>query len=75
MEELLNEYIGKQLDIVCVGGSSIRGEVVKVGAGVVHIVDGEETCFVAIDKITMVWKTGSEGHRAGFVSAKPGQSA
>jgi hypothetical protein len=72
MEELLNEYIGKQLDIVCVGGSSIRGEVVKVGAGVVHLVDDdEETCFVAIDKITMVWETGSEAHRAGFVSAKP----
>jgi NADPH:quinone reductase-like Zn-dependent oxidoreductase len=71
MEELLNEHIGKQLDIVCVGGSSIRGEVVKVGSGVVQLKDGDETCFVAIDKITIVWEMGSEAHRAGFVSAKP----
>ena len=68
MREFLSKMIGKKVDIYCGGSSSIRGEVMKVEAGVLHLKDNEhKTCFVAIDKIVVVWDARDEEHRAGFV--------
>ena len=47
----------------------MRGEVTKVEHGVLHLKDTEsKMCFVAIDKIVVVWDAPDEEHRAGFVS-------
>jgi hypothetical protein len=65
--------IGNKIDVYCGGASSMRGEVVKVEGGVLHLRDNDKKmCFVAIDKITVVWDARDEEHRAGFVPS-PGE--
>jgi hypothetical protein len=70
MRDFLAKMIGKKIDIFCGGASSLRGVVVKVDDNVLHLKDDEEKlCFVAIDKIVVVWEARDDGHRAGFVPA------
>ena len=69
MQELLSKLIGKKIDLHCGSASSLRGEVIKVEGGVLHLKDTEQRmCFVAIDKVVAVWEAPDEEHRAGFVS-------
>lgn len=68
MEQFLSKLIGKKIDVYCGGASSLRGEVVKVEGGVLHLKDSDKRmCFVAIDKIMVIWDARDEDHRAGFV--------
>ena len=68
MEQFLSKMIGKKIDVYCGGASSLRGEVIKVEAGVLHLKDNDKRmCFVAIDKIMVVWDARDDDHRAGFV--------
>jgi hypothetical protein len=68
MEQLLTSMIGKRVDIYCGGASSLRGEVLKVAGGVVQVRDSDhKICYVALDKIMVVWEARDEEHRAGFV--------
>ncbi len=69
MTDLLSRLVGKKVDLRCGVATSIRGEIIKVEGGVVQLRDSEDKiCFVAIDKIVVVWEAPDEGHRAGFVS-------
>lgn len=68
MEHFLTGCIGKKLDVYCGGASSLRGEVLKVEDGVLHLKDNDgKICFVAIAKIVVVWEAREDEHRAGFV--------
>jgi hypothetical protein len=68
MEQFLSKLIGKKIDVYCGGASSLRGEVIKVEGGVLHLKDNDKRlCFVAIDKIVVIWDARDEEHRAGFV--------
>ena len=68
MERFLTGFVGKKLDIYCGGATSLRGEVMKVEDGVLHLKDNDEkVCFVAVDKIIVVWEAREDEHRAGFV--------
>jgi hypothetical protein len=70
MQTLLSKMIGKKVDVYCGGASSLRGEVVSVEEGVLEMKDSDEkTCYVAIDKIIVVWEARDDDHRAGFVSS------
>ena len=70
MEQFLSKMMGRKIDIYCGGSSSLRGEVTKVESGVLHLRDTEnKTCFVAIDKIIVVWDASDQDHRAGFVTS------
>ena len=70
MQEFLSKMIGKSIDVYCGGSSSLRGEVIKVEDGVLHLRDVDhKLCFVAIDKIVVVWDAPDEGHRAGFITS------
>jgi hypothetical protein len=70
VEDFLSRMIGKKLDIYCGGGSSLRGEVLKVEMGVLHLRDDDgKFCYVAVDKIVAVWEARDDEHRAGFVPA------
>jgi len=69
MHNLLSKLVGKKVDLRCEGSSRVRGEVMKVEGGTVQLKDSEDKiCFVAIDKIVVVWDAPDEEHRAGFVS-------
>jgi len=59
--------VGRKIDVYCGGGSSLRGEVVKVEEGVLHLKDNDKMSFVNIDKIHVVWEAREDEHRAGFV--------
>ncbi|PYS37568.1 MAG: hypothetical protein DMF71_18350 [Acidobacteria bacterium] len=68
MEEFLKTLVGKKIDAFCGGTSSVRGEVVKVENGVLHLKDDEdEICYVAVHKIVAVWERGEKDHHAGFL--------
>jgi len=70
VERFLAGFIGKKLDVYCGGASSLRGEVLKVEDGVLHLKDNDgKICFVALDKIVVVWEAREDEHRAGFVSS------
>ena len=72
MERFLAGLTGKNLDVYCGGASSLRGEVMKVEDGVLHLKDDDaKMCYVAIDKILVVWEAREGEHRAGFVSSTP----
>ena len=69
MRDLLAKFTGRKIDVYCGGSSSLRGEVVKIEGGVLHLRDTEnKVCYVAIDKIIVVWDARDDEHRAGFVA-------
>jgi uncharacterized protein DUF6897 len=68
MEDFLSRLIGKKLDIYCGGASSLRGDVLKVESGVLHLRDDDgKHCYIAVDKIVVVWEARDDDHRAGFM--------
>jgi hypothetical protein len=68
MEALLSKLIGREIDVVCAGASSLRGEVVKVDSGVLQLKDEEDqVCYVAIEKIVAVWEKRDRDRHPGFV--------
>jgi hypothetical protein len=71
MQTLLSNLVNKKVDVYCGGASSLRGEVLKVEEGVLHLRDSDDKiCYVAIDKIMVIWEARDEEHRAGFVPAQ-----
>jgi hypothetical protein len=69
MNDVLSKLVGKKVDLRCEGSTTLRGEVIRIEGGAVQLRDSEDKiCFVAIDKIVVVWEAPDEGHRAGFVS-------
>jgi len=70
MEQFLSKLRGRKIDVYCGGSSSLRGEVLKVEGGVLYLKDSEnKTCYVAIDKVIVVWDAADDEHRAGFVTS------
>ena len=68
MESFLSRFIGKRVDVYCGGSASLRGDVVKVETGVLHLRDAEgKSCYIAIDKIVVVWDARDDTHHAGFM--------
>lgn len=74
MRELLSGFMGKKIDVVCTGGVAIRGEVVEMTNEMLQLRDDEEKiCYVAIDKITLVWETKDKQTRTGFIGGFSGK--
>jgi Domain of unknown function (DUF6897) len=70
MEDLLAKFVGKKIDVYCGGASSLRGEVLGLERGVLHLRDDDgKSCYVAVDKVIVVWEARDDEHRAGFVPA------
>jgi len=68
MEELLSKMIGREIDVVCFGAASLRGEVMKVERGILQLKDDEDqVCYIAIEKIVAVWEKREKGRHPGFV--------
>ncbi len=69
MQEFLSKMIGRRVDVVCSGAASVSGEVLKVESGVLHMKDDDHICYIAVDKVVVVWEARDDAPRAGFVSA------
>jgi hypothetical protein len=68
MEQLLLRLIGREIDVVCAGASSLRGECARVEAGILHLKnDDGEVCYIAIEKIVAVWEKKAHDRHPGFV--------
>jgi hypothetical protein len=68
MKDFLAKMIGRKVDLFCGSASSLRGEIMDVDGGVLHLKDSDDKlCYVAIDKIVAVWEARDDEHRAGFV--------
>jgi hypothetical protein len=68
VEDFLSKFIGKRIDVYCGGSASLRGEVLKVETGVLHLRDADgKQCYIAVEKIVVVWEARDDNHRAGFV--------
>lgn len=68
MRELLVEMKNRRVDVWCGGAARLRGKVIKVENDVLYLKDDDgESCYVAVDKIAVVWEARAEEHRAGFV--------
>ena len=68
MEGLLNQYIGKKID-VSVGTSAVyRGEVIDVRNGILYLRDDEhKVAHIAVDKIGVVYECSDSASRPGFI--------
>lgn len=68
MQEILSKLIGREIDVVCAGAFSLRGECINVEAGILHLKDHEgEICYIATDKIVAVWEKREKARHSGFV--------
>ncbi len=68
MEDFLRTLIGKNIDAFCGGASSVRGEIVNVENGILHLKDdNDEICYVAVDKVVAVWEKRDKSRQPGFV--------
>jgi hypothetical protein len=75
MKTFLQGFVGKKIDVVCAGGVAVRGEVEAIETDVLVLKDDEDkVCYVAVDKITVVWETRDKQPRTGFVSGFAGKS-
>jgi hypothetical protein len=68
MQQLLSKLVGREIDVVCFGSSSLRGKVIKVEDGVLELKDdNDETCHIAVDKIVAVWEKRDKSRHPGFI--------
>jgi preprotein translocase subunit YajC len=60
--------VGREVDLICTGTSSLRGKIVEVDDDVLQLKDDEENvCYVAVDKIVAVWEKRDKNRHPGFV--------
>ena len=69
MEEFLKQLLGKEIDVSCGAGATVRGDVVDVKNGVLYVRDDQErVAYIAIEKIAVIWEVKSHINRPGFVA-------
>jgi hypothetical protein len=68
MEELLNQYMNKKID-VSVGTSAVyRGEVIDVRNGILYLRDDDhKVAHIAVDKVTVLFECSDSASRPGFI--------
>jgi hypothetical protein len=68
MEELLNQYMGKKID-VSVGTTAVyRGEVIDVRNGILYLRDDDQkVAHIAVDKIGVIYECSDSASRPGFI--------
>jgi hypothetical protein len=69
MEELLTQLMKKMVAISCGTSNVIRGEVVLVQGGILHLRDKDDKiAYISLEKISVVWEVSENESRAGFIS-------
>ncbi|HEX9001197.1 MAG TPA: MM0924 family protein [Blastocatellia bacterium] len=54
MRNFLENRLGKEIEIQC-EGTTVKGKVTKIEGNVLHLQKDDETCYVNIEKIVIVW--------------------
>ena len=68
MEELLQNLMGKKVDISCGTNAAFRGDVMDVKAVVLYLRDEDEkVAYVSIDKIALITECKDATARPGFI--------
>jgi hypothetical protein len=68
MEELLQQLMGKKIEVSCGGNAAFRGDVMDVKNGVLYLRDEtERVAYVAVDKIALIYEMKETLSRPGFV--------
>ncbi len=68
MEELLKQLMNKKVDITFGASATVRGDIVDISGGVLHLRDEDERiAYVAVERITVVWEVKDTQTRPGFV--------
>jgi hypothetical protein len=68
MEEFLIQLMGKKVDVSCGTSAVVRGEIVNVKGGVLYLREEEDrVCYIAVNKVAVVWEMKEHESRAGFV--------
>jgi hypothetical protein len=68
MEELLNHYMGKKVDVSAGTTAVYRGEVVDVRSGILYLKDDDgKVAHIAIDKIAVLYECSDSSSRPGFI--------
>jgi hypothetical protein len=68
MEELLNQLLGKKIDVTCGTNATFKGDVMDVKSGVLYLRDEDDkVAYVSIDKIAVVYECKDPHTRPGFV--------
>ena len=69
MEEFLKQLVKKQVDISFGATSTVRGDVVDVKDGILHLRDEDERiAYVSVERIAVVWEVKDSQSRPGFVN-------
>jgi hypothetical protein len=69
MEELLQSFEGKKIDVTCGSSAVFRGEVVEVGEGVLKLRDEDgKLLYIAIPRIASVYECSDQAGRPGFIN-------
>ncbi len=68
MEDFLKQLMGKEIDVSCGAGATVRGDVVDVKDGILYIRDEQErVAYIAVEKIAVIWEVKPHTSRPGFV--------
>ena len=68
MEELLNQYKGKKVDVSVGNNVLIRGEIIDVKKGLLYLRDDDhKMAHIALDKIAVVYECSDAATRPGFI--------
>ena len=68
MEELLNQYLGKKIDVSVGTNAVYRGEVTSVRNGLLYLRDDDnKVAHISIEKIAVVYECNDSASRPGFV--------
>jgi hypothetical protein len=69
MEELVKRFIGKKIDVSCGTNAFLRGAVIEVTNGVLHLKDDDDKAvYVSIDKISTIYECSDSASRPGFIA-------
>ena len=68
MEERIKSLMGNKIDGRCGSGAMLRGEVIEVKNGDLHLRDEDDkSAYVAIDKIATIYECSDSAARPGFI--------
>jgi hypothetical protein len=69
MEEFLKQLMNKKVDVSFGAASTVRGDVIDVKDGILHLRDEDERiAYVAVERIAVVWEVKDSQSRPGFVN-------